>query len=302
MDSSRQTLSFLKRRFAEIGIQPNAKHGQNFLIDLNVLDFIVRSADVGPGDFVLEIGTGTASLTARLAQRATRVLSVEIDETLSQLASEELVAFDNVQLLQQDVLRNKNNFHANVLEAIDQNVQQPGVEQFKLVANLPYNVATPIVSNLFLTEHVPVSMTVMIQKELADRIVAEPSTKDYGSLSVWVQSQAIPLVLRELPPDIFWPRPKVHSSILQIVFSPDKRSLILDLKFFHDFVRTIFLHRRKFLRGSLLSSFKHELDKPTVDAVMAALSLKSDARAEQLSTPQLLELSNAVQAAIANRQ
>ena len=171
--------------------------------------------------------------------------------------------------------------------------------RLKLVANLPYNIATPVISNLLLTEPAPVSMTVTIQKELADRMAARPSTKDYGALSVWVQSQCQVEVVRILPPTVFWPRPKVHSAILHIVLDPAQRTGIVDLAFFHTFVRSVFQHRRKFLRSGLLNAFKKQLDKSVIDAVMSDMRLGSDARAEQLDVPQILDLSERMRQALA---
>ena len=164
---------------------------------------------------------------------------------------------------------------------------------FKLVANLPYAVATPIISNLLGAETVPASMTVTIQKELADRIVAVPRTKDYGSLSIWVQSQCYAAIVRELAPSVFWPRPKVNSAIVQIVLDHHRRQQIGDLAGFHDFTRGIFLHRRKFLRSSLISSQK-QLTKSDVDALMEELELGPESRAEELSIDQMLNLYRAV--------
>jgi 16S rRNA (adenine1518-N6/adenine1519-N6)-dimethyltransferase len=166
----------------------------------------------------------------------------------------------------------------------------PG-RRFKLAANLPYNIATPIISNLLLLDDlIPASMTVTIQKELADRIMARPSTKDYGALSIWIQSHCEIELIRDLPPSVFWPRPKVDSAILRISPSRDARDRIPDLRGFHDFVRSMFFHRRKFLRSELLSAYKGELDKPSVDGILERRGLKPTARAEELSVPQMLEL------------
>ena len=295
MSSKKQTVSFLRGRFQEIGFRPHAKHGQNFLIDLNLLDLIVRAADIQSSDVVLEVGTGTGSLTSRLAERAGAVVTVEIDERLGQMALEQLSDADNVTLLQMDALRNKNNLSAAVIETLQKEVARIDQASVKLVANLPYSVATPIISNLLNCEIVPASMTVTIQKELADRIVAVPRTKDYGSLSVWVQSQCYAAIVRELAPSVFWPRPKVNSAIVQIVLDPHRRRQIGDLSCFHEFVRGIFLHRRKFLRSSLLSSQK-QLSKPDVDAIMQQLQLGPESRAEELTVERMLELSQAVAA------
>lgn len=299
---SRQTLTFLKQRFAEVGIRPVKRHGQNFLIDLNLLDVLVKAADLGPRDVVLEVGTGTGSLTAQMAPKVAHVVTVELDPQLYQLASEELIDFDNVTMLHQDALRNKNNISDAVLDAVrDKLAKEPG-RQFKLAANLPYNIATPIISNLLASDITPVSMTVTIQKELADRIVAHPGTKDYSALSVWVQSQTDAEIVRTLPPAAFWPRPLVTSAIVHITLNPAKRARIADLDFFHDFVRSMFFHRRKFLRSVVISAYKGRLEKSEVDDILAAQGFHADTRAEQLSVEPMIALCDAIRAALSLRE
>jgi 16S rRNA (adenine1518-N6/adenine1519-N6)-dimethyltransferase len=282
MPPARQTLSFLKHRFREAGVRPDTRHGQNFLVDLNLLDVLVNRAQVEPHDVVLEVGTGTASLTTRLASLAGAVVTVEVDRELAQLAREQLADCDNVTLLCQDALRNKNHLHAKVLEAVEDQLRLVPGARFKLVANLPYNIATPIISNLLALDTTPVSMTITIQRELAERILAAPSTKDYGALSIWVQSLADVELVRVLPPTVFWPRPKVHSAIIHIAHDPRRRARIPDLVFFHRFVRALFLHRRKFLRAQLLSVVKNQLTKADVDEVLDQSALSGQLRAEQL--------------------
>jgi 16S rRNA (adenine1518-N6/adenine1519-N6)-dimethyltransferase len=232
------------------------------------------------------------SLTALLAVNAGMVVTVEIDQHLHQLAREELERYDNVVMIKQDALRNKNHFAQPVLDTVRAALDSVPGSQFKLAANLPYNVATPIISNLLICElPPPVSMTVTIQKELADRIMAAPNSKDYGALSVWIQSMCRVELVRALPPTVFWPRPKVHSAIIKIILEPERRAAIPDLEFFHRFARSIFFHRRKFLRSVAISAFKERLSKPEVDAVLQAQGLGAEARSEQLSVDQFLELS-----------
>lgn len=288
---SRQTVSFLKQRFEEIGLEPNKRHGQNFLIDLNLIELLVRSADLQPNDVVLEVGTGTGSLTGMMAEKAAAVITVEIDEHLHQLAREELAHFNNIVFLKQDALKNKNQFHPGVIQAIQKQMEVDPSRQFKLCANLPYNIATPVLSNLLLCEVVPVSMTATIQKELGDRIIATPSTKDYSALSIWMQSICHPEMVRTMPPNVFWPRPKVDSAIMHIKHQPERRAEIPDVRFFHKFVRALFFHRRKFLRSVVLSAFKGVLDKPDVDDVMGTMGLGSNARAEELNVETIKQLS-----------
>lgn len=288
---NRQTVSYLAGRLKAAGLRPVNRFGQNFLIDLNLVDLIVRSAELGPQDVVLEIGTGTGSLTTRMAKRAAMVVTVEIDANLAQLARQEFATRPNVTLLQTDALKNKNTLHPLVVQTVRETLAQVGPEaRLKLVANLPYNVATPIISNALLFDPVPERMVVTIQRELAERIIAVPSTKDYSALSVWVQSVAVAKVIRVLPPSVFWPRPKVHSAILQI--DPDEalRARISDLDFFHRTVRALYFHRRKFLRSVVTSAMKDRLDKPQVDAVLDDLGMTPTSRAEELSVEQTIEL------------
>ena len=221
---SRQTKTFLIDRFREMGIAPATRHGQNFLIDLNIHRLIVDAADLGPQDVVLEVGTGTGSFTAAMAQRAAAVVTVEIDAHLFELASEELFELPNVTMLRLDALRNKNHFDDRVAEAVGERLAEAPGRRLKLVANLPYNIATPVVSNLLLWPHVPHSMVVTIQRELADRMTARPSTKDYGALSVWIQSQCSAELVRALPPSVFWPVPKVTSAIIRLTVDPARRA------------------------------------------------------------------------------
>ena len=298
--SSRQTLSFLRRRFEEAGIRLHTKLGQNFLIDLNLLDVLFEAAAIGPDDVVLEVGTGTGSLTAMLAQRAAAVVTVEVDPYMFQLAGEELHRFENVVMLQVDALRNKNHLNPVVLEAVRVQLEAGPGRRLKLAANLPYNIATPVLSNLLAQSPTPLSMTATIQKELADRITARPGCKDYGALSIWMQAQCRVEILRVLPPAAFWPRPKVFSAFVQITLDETLRSRIPDLKFFHDFVRAMFCHRRKFLRSELMSVVKDRLGKPEVDAILARLNFSATARAEELDVDTMLGLCEAVRTAVAH--
>lgn len=290
--SRRQTKTYLKELFASRGMSPRTRYGQNFLIDLNLQKVILDAAEIGPGDVVLEVGAGTGGLTLQLAKSADAVITVEIDSGLADLVSEVVFELPNVTLLEGDILKGKNHLNPLVLETIHTHLAKPGLSRLKLVANLPFNVATPIIANFLLTDLPLASMTITIQKELGDRLLARPSTKDYGSLAVWVQSVARVEFIRQLPPNVFWPRPKVTSIILHIVPEAHRRARIHDVPAFHRFVRNLFLHRRKVMRRVLASTYREWMTKTDADRFLTEHDLATDVRAEQLSVEKLIELGN----------
>lgn len=295
--SGRQTVSYLMRRFQEAGIRPRVPLGQSFLTDLNLMELLVRTARLEPRDVVLEVGTGAGSVTALVARQAAAVITVEVDAALFQLASEELHGLGNVRMLHLDALHKKSQLNPEMLAAVDEALAAGPDRVFKLVANLPFNIATPLITNLLALERPPQTMTVTIQKELADRLVAAPCTKDYGALSIWVQSQCRVEVVRVMAPSVFWPRPKVHSAIVHIALDPAGRARLADRVFFHEFVRALFLHRRKFLRSQLAGAVRDRLDKSALDRILAQLGLRGDQRAEELDVPAMIALADAVRAA-----
>ena len=289
--SNNQTRSYLMQRFETLGIHPRGKLGQNFLIDLNHLHLLHESAQLDKNDVVLEVGTGTGSLTGAMALEAGRVVTVEVDPTMHEMAKQEHWDKDNIRFLFADILENKNRLNRDVLNVLREELANNPGFRFKLCANLPYQIATPLMSNLLLTDIPPHSMTVTIQKEVGDRIVARPSAKDYGALAVWMQAQCDCRIVRIMPPSVFWPRPKVDSAIVQCVYNEKKRAKIPNLKFFHEFVRALFFHRRKFIRSVLCSAFKGRVEKETVDRILAEMDLEGEIRAETLSVKTILALS-----------
>jgi 16S rRNA (adenine1518-N6/adenine1519-N6)-dimethyltransferase len=286
----RQTLSYLREMFEARGLRPKNKLGQSFLIDLNLLELIVRTAELTPEDLAIEVGTGSGSLTARLCEQAGAVLGVELDPGFFELALESTAAFTNVTLIRADILKSKNQINPEVLEAIDRIRMIAGMKQLKLVANLPYVVATPVISNLLLTNLPFERMVVTIQWELGLRLAAQPSTKDYSALSVIVQSLADVEIVRRLPPSAFWPRPKVDSAIVCIRPRPEKRDRIADLPGFHVFIRELYLHRRKNLRGALLPIFRECYSKAALDGLLIENRFDPAGRAEALSVEEHLRL------------
>ena len=289
--SPRQTLTYLRSLFEARGIQPKNKLGQNFLIDPNLLDYLVRGAELSQEDLVVEVGSGTGGLTSRLADRARGVLSIEIDRDFFALAAETLAGRENVVLLHADVLKNKNLLNPHVLAGVDTLRAQSGCSRLKLVANLPYAVATPVICNFLLSSLPFERMVVMVQWEIAERLTARPGTKEYGALSVLVQSVAdVEPIRRRVPPAVFWPRPQVASAIIRIRPDPAKRAHVGDVVRFRSFLRDLYAHRRKNLRGALAALPSGRRDKAEVDRKLAELGLPGTARAEELDTEQHLRL------------
>ncbi len=286
----RQTQSYLRSLFAANRLRPRNKLGQNFLIDLNLLEVLIRGGELTRADLVLEVGTGTGSLTARLAEHAGAVLSVEIDSDFHELAKDAVAGLSHVRLLHADVLKNKNRINPEVLEQIEALRQEYRPQHVKLVANLPYAVATPVISNLLLSD-VPVErMVVTVQWEIAEKLAAPPGGKEFGALSVLVQALTDVEILRKLPPAVFWPRPAVASGIVRIVPRVEKRAQVPDLGRLRAFLRDLYAHRRKNLRGALLAIPDGEHDKAVVDAKLAELGYTGTERAETLSVAQHLRL------------
>ena len=282
------------KKFEAMGIRPQSRLGQNFLIDLNLLRLLHESGNITENDVVLEVGTGTGSLTAPMADKAAVVITVELDPVMQNLAKQELFGRENIRYVKTDILKNKNRLREEVLETIREELSKPGVDgekrQFKLVANLPYNVATPLISNLLLTDVPPSLMCVTIQKELADRIVAKPRSKDWGALSLWLQAQCRTEIVRIMPPTVFWPRPKVDSAIIRLTLDEKRRNKIPDLKFYNEFCRAMFFHRRKFLRAELCSAFKYTIPKERIDGIMYEMQFDATTRAETLPLKTMLRL------------
>jgi 16S rRNA (adenine1518-N6/adenine1519-N6)-dimethyltransferase len=293
----RQTLSYVKSLLDARGLRPKNKLGQNFLIDLNLIDLVVRTAEPDRNDLCLEVGTGTGSLTSRLAEHAGAVLSVELDPMILELARELIGPRPNVRLLRADALRNKNDLNPDVLAALAEMRQAFHCERVKLVANLPYAVATPVISNLLLSE-VPVErMVVTVQWEIAERLMAKPGTADYGALAVLMQSLAEVELVRKLSPAVFWPRPLVDSAIVKIVTSAAKRKQVVEMVgeplAFRAFLRDLYVHRRKNLRGALAGWPSGRREKSDVDRILAELGIGGTARAEDLDLETHLRLCRA---------
>jgi 16S rRNA (adenine1518-N6/adenine1519-N6)-dimethyltransferase len=295
MPPRRQTQSYLRGLFAKQGIAPQHRYGQNFLIDLNIHELIVNSAQVGPDDVVLEVGPGAGALTALMASRGAAVVAVEIDPAMARLTAEAVAGLPNVRVLNRDALASKHTLDPEVLDNLRAGLAVAPEKRLKLVSNLPYNVATPIISNLLIhPELSPSLMVVTIQLELAERMRAEPATEDYGALSLLIRALTNFTLVRTLPPSVFWPRPKVDSAVVMLVPSAEKRAEIPDLPWFHQVVRQVFLHRRKNLRGVLHSLWRDRLTKPEIDALLESIGLTGMIRAEAMNVEEFLALTQAL--------
>ena len=291
--SPRQTTSYLKQWFEEVGFTIDPKRGQNFLVDLNLIDLAIRSVNLRPDDVVLEVGTGTAALTCRLSPLAGRVITVEIDRRLAQLAREQLVDCKNVTLLECDALESKHILAKSLTDAVSESLAQSPSGRFMLVANLPFCVATPVLSNLLELDRTFDCAVVTVQRELAERMTSGPACHAYNALSVWVGSQCRSEIVRILPPNVFWPRPKVESAIVRLDVDDRLRSTIENRKRFHEFIRTVFCHRRKHLKGVLVAMAggkKDDRAKRVVSEVFARLSFPDTMRAEEIEPQQFVVL------------
>ncbi len=283
-----QTLSQIRALLTEAGLTPRQRLGQNFLIDLNLMRKLVQLAKVGPDDVVLEVGCGTGSLTELLLETGAAVVGVEIDRGLFELLSRRLGEHPRLKLLNTDVLADKHHVAPAVLEALRQTPCGPhGVR--KLVANLPYQVATPLLLDLLRAEPRLERLTCTIQKEVAQRLAASPGSKIYGPASVTCQSLAAIELHAELPPSVFWPRPKVDSVVLTLAPWPPERIDIADVDDFERFVMRGFSQRRKTLRR-ILRGWKLE----GIDYLLTELGLTSRQRPEELTPEQWRRFHRAV--------
>jgi 16S rRNA (adenine1518-N6/adenine1519-N6)-dimethyltransferase len=293
--ATRQTQSYLRGLFEQRGISPQRRLGQNFLIDLNIHDLIVKTAEVGEGDVILEIGPGAGALTSLMARKGAAVVAVEVDPAMAALTADAVAGYPNVRVLHADALENKNRLNPALLDSVRSGLAASNGERFKLVANLPYNVATPVIINLLVhPELCPELMVVTIQKELADRMVAEPSSPPYGSASVILQGLSEVSLVRNLPPSVFWPRPKVDSAIVAIRPSAALRAEAGDVPWFHEIVRRVFLHRRKFLRHAIAGIWRDQWTKSEVDQWLETHGLSGQLRAEAINAEEFRDLAVAL--------
>ena len=259
------------------------KFGQNFLIDTHVLERIISEAGITKDDFVLEIGPGIGTMTQYLCENAREVMAVEIDDNLIPILADTLSAYDNVTVVNEDILK---------LDIAKVAKEHNGGRPIKVVANLPYYITTPIIMGLF-ESHVPVdSITVMVQKEVADRMQTGPGSKDYGALSLAVQYYAKPEIVANVPPNCFMPRPKVGSAVIRLTRHQNPPVTAKDEKLMFRIIRASFNQRRKTLANGLKNSQELNYTKEQVEAAISECGLPLNIRGETLTLEQFAKLSD----------
>ncbi|OUQ20155.1 16S rRNA (adenine(1518)-N(6)/adenine(1519)-N(6))-dimethyltransferase [Lachnoclostridium sp. An14] len=261
------------------------RFGQNFLVDTHVLERIIRAAGLTKEDMVLEIGPGIGTMTQYLAENAGRVVAVEIDSNLIPILKETLQAYDNVTVLNEDILKVD-------IRALAE--EYNGGRPIKVVANLPYYITTPIIMGLFESQ-VPIdNITVMVQKEVAERMQAGPGTKDYGALSLAVQYYAEPYIVANVPPNCFIPRPGVGSAVIRLTRHQEMPVKVKDEKLMFSLIRASFNQRRKTLQNGLSNSAELSFSKEEISAAIQALGLSPTVRGEALTLEQFAGLADAL--------
>ena len=261
------------------------KFGQNFLIDEHVLGKIIRSAEITEDDFVVEIGPGIGTLTQYLAASAREVAAIEIDDALIPILEDTLSAYDNVTVIHEDVLK---------VDLCKLAKEKNGGKPIKVVANLPYYITTPIIMGLF-ENHVPVeSITIMVQKEVADRMKTGPGSKDYGALSLAVQYYAKPELVANVPPNCFMPRPRVGSAVIRLTRHTEAPVEAEDEKLMFQMIRASFNQRRKTLVNGLGNAPELHIPKEMTTEILDEMGLSASVRGEALTLAQFAELSNRI--------
>lgn len=266
------------------GFSFQKKFGQNFLIDENVVEKIVRDAGVTKDDFVLEIGPGIGTMTQILCENAREVVVVEIDDKLIPILTEDTLSwYDNVTVIHEDILK---------LDIVKLANERNGGKPIKVVANLPYYITTPIIMGLF-ESHVPLdSITIMVQKEVADRMQVGPGTKDYGALSLAVQYYAKPQILLNVPASCFMPRPNVDSAVIQLTRYEKPPVEVADEHLMFRLIRASFNQRRKTMTNSVGNSPELSVSKEQMAAALEKCGLSATVRGEALTLEQFAELAN----------
>lgn len=279
LGNPQETIAVLQK----YGFRFQKKFGQNFLIDTHVLEKIILAAEITKDDFVLEIGPGIGTMTQYLAESAREVVAVEIDQELIPILEDTLSAYDNVTVLNDDILK---------VDIASLAKEKNGGKPIKVVANLPYYITTPIIMGLFESEVPLESITVMVQKEVADRMQVGPGSKDYGALSLAVQYYAKPYIVANVPPNCFMPRPAVGSAVIRLTRHQTRPVEVKDPSFMFRLIRASFNQRRKTLQNGLHNASDLQMDKNKVIAALEEMGLSATVRGEKLSLEEFAKLSD----------
>ncbi|GLG04531.1 16S rRNA (adenine(1518)-N(6)/adenine(1519)-N(6))-dimethyltransferase RsmA [Sellimonas catena] len=261
------------------------KFGQNFLIDTHVLDKIIRAAEITKDDFVLEIGPGIGTMTQYLAQAAREVVAVEIDKALIPILQDTLSGFPNAEVIHDDILK---------VDIAGLAEQRNGGRPIKVVANLPYYITTPIIMSLFESQVPLASVTVMVQKEVAERMQAGPGSKDYGALSLAVQYYAEPYIAANVPPNCFMPRPNVGSAVIRLTRHEVPPVQVDNEKLMFQIIRASFNQRRKTLVNGLNNSPEITITKEQITEAVESLGKGAGVRGEALTLEEFAGLANKI--------
>lgn len=277
--------STIKNIMEKYGFNFSKKLGQNFLIDNNVIENICIQSDVNEKEGIIEIGPGIGVLSYELCKRAKKVLLIELDKRLIPILEENLEEFQNKKIIQGDVL------NVDLKKIIEEEFTSKGIETVKVVANLPYYITTPIIMKL-LEEGLDIdSIIVMIQKEVAERLVSEPGKKEYGSITVSIKYYSDPSIVLNVPNSVFMPRPKVDSSVVRIKIKKEKDVLLTDKEFFFKVIKAAFGQRRKTLLNTL-SNLDSDLEKQKIKKILEENGIESSRRGETLSLEEFALISN----------
>lgn len=286
-----QTKTEIERLLAQAGVEPNKRLGQHFLIDLNLMELLLANASITDNDIVLEVGSGTGSLTSELVKRAGKVIAVEYDDVLAGITEKQIGDAWNFEIINADVLENKNAINHKVIEKLKE-AQQEIYGRVLLVANLPYGAASSVMLNLLSGEVVADEMIVTVQKEVAMRMVAEAGSEDYGVLSIFLSATGHTRILRKLSPKVFWPVPQVDSAIVRFDRDPARVAQIHNIELFRQVVHLFMGYRRKMMKACVKYAEDRLANVHNWEDIFARAFVEPHQRPEELSAADYVAIAN----------
>lgn len=286
-----QTKRQIQQLLTSEGLVPNKRLGQNFLIDLNLMKLLIDYANIDRDDIVLEVGCGTGSLTEGLAQKSAKIIAVEADPALAKIAKRLLETQNNVEIINADILENKNTINPSVTEAIN-SARKQYRGRFLLVANLPYNVASPVMLNLVKAALSVNAMYVTVQKEVAERMTAGPGNKHYGTLSIFLSATGRVRIERVLKPTVFWPAPQVDSAMVSFTVKEEKINRIKNIRLFSEIISLFMQHRRKMVKTCTKFTTGRLAKITDFSEIFERAGINPNKRPDQLSPQNYIEIAN----------